>query len=226
MSLGAWMREYVFYPVMLSKGVTSLSKKFRKKYGSHVGKLVPSVIAPLVVFFLINIWHGLSWQRIINGLYNAIIISSGVALAPLYKKIPEKLHIKTDVFSFRLFQMLRTYFVLTLSRIVLKAPTLPDAWKMLKAFFTDVDLAYITGITGEIYTYGVDKKEMGLLFIALLVLLVVGILQERGMKIRETLAKQNIVFRWGLIYALILSIVIFGLYGAGYDASGFIYGGF
>ena len=35
MSLGAWMREYVFYPVMLCKPVSNLSKKMRKKHGAY-----------------------------------------------------------------------------------------------------------------------------------------------------------------------------------------------
>ena len=39
----------------------------------------------------------------------------------------------------------------------------------------------------------------------------------------EALKKQNLVFRWVLIYALLLAVVIFGMYGPGYDPSAFIY---
>ena len=35
--------------------------------------------------------------------------------------------------------------------------------------------------------------------------------------------KQNLVFRWVLIYALLLAVVIFGMCGPGYDPSAFIY---
>ena len=232
MSLGAWMRDFVFYPIMLSKPVTAVSKKFRKRFGSYAGKIVPSVAAPMVVFFLMNIWHGLGWQRIINALYNALIISSSVALAPVYKKIPEKLHINTETFSFRLFQMLRTFALLSVSRIITQAPRLKEALRMLKLlvrdriFFTAEGLDFITGISGELYTYGVNQKEMFVLFLAVLVLLVVGILQESGVKIRQTLAKQNLVFRWGIILLLLTSVFVFGIYGPDYDASAFIYGGY
>ncbi len=223
MSLGAWMREFVFYPVMLSKPVTKVSKAFRKRYGSHIGKIVPSVAAPLVVFFLIGIWHDVTPQYITNGLYNAILISSSVAFAPLFKKITEKLHINTETFSFRLFQIGRTFILLCISRIIVKAPSLTDAFKMIKALFTDIDFGFITGLDGKIFTYGVDQKDMVLLFFSIILLLVVGILQENGMKIRETLAKQNILFRWLMVLALILAILVFGIYGPGYDASSFIY---
>ncbi len=226
MSLGAWMREFVFYPVMLCKPVTALSKKFRKKFGAYAGKMVPSVAAPLVVFFLMNIWHGLSAQRIVNGLYNAILISSSVALAPVYKKITDKLRIKTESFSFHLFQILRTFGLLCISRILTKAPSLRDAFLMIKSLFTSFDLDLLFGLEGKLFEYGIGQREMFVLFLALLVLLVVGILQENGMKIRETLEKQSIIYRWLIYFALIVAILIFGVYGPGYDAAAFIYGGY
>ena len=41
--------------------------------------------------------------------------------------------------------------------------------------------------------------------------------------ILEALKKQNLVFRWVLIYALLLAVVIFGMYGPGYYHSVFLY---
>ena len=188
MSLGAWMREYVFYPVMLCRPVSNLSKKMRKKHGTYAGKLVPSVAAPMVVFFLIGIWHGITSQYIVNGLYNAILISGSVAMIPVYKKLIEKLHINTETFSYKLFQIARTTILLFISRIIVKAPSLEDALLMIKALFTTVDFDFLFGFNGEIYAYGVSQKEMSLVIFSILILLVVGVLQENGLKIRETLA--------------------------------------
>ena len=227
MSLGAWMREFVFYPIMLSKGVTSLSKKFRKRWGAYAGKMVPSVAAPMVVFTLIGIWHGLTWQYITNGLYNALLISSSVALAPVYQKMTEKLHIKTESFGFRLFQMLRTFVLLCFSRIIVKAPSLGDALKMIKSLFTGWDMNFLLGRDGKIFTdYGITERDLLVLVFSIGLLFIVGVLQERGMKIRETLSKQHLVIRWGIILTLLLLIFVFGIYGPNYDARSFIYGGF
>ncbi len=226
MSLGAWMREFVFFPIMLSKPVSNLSKKARNRFGAYAGKIVPSVIAPMVVFFLIGIWHGITWQYIVNGLYNAIIISSTVALTPAYAKLAEVLRINTETFSFRLFQMLRTFGLLCISRIIVKAPSLGDAFVMIKKMFTSWDPDFIFFRDGKIFTLGVDAPQMTLLFVAIMILLVVGILRENGMKIRESLAKQHFLFRWGMVLALLAFVLIFGVYGPGYDASAFIYGRF
>lgn len=226
MSLGAWMREYVFYPVMLCRPVSNLSKKMRKKHGSYAGKMVPSVAAPMVVFFLIGIWHGITSQYIVNGLYNATLISASVAMVPVYNKLIEKLHINTETFSYKLFQIFRTTILLFISRIIVKAPSLKDAGLMIKALFTSIDLDFLLGLDGKIYDYGVNEKEMSIVVFSVLILLVVGILQENGVKIRETLAKQNIFFRWALVLLLIAFILIFGVYGPNYNASDFIYGNF
>lgn len=226
MSLGAWMREFVFFPIMLCKPVTAVSKKFRKTFGNHAAKMVPSVAAPFVVFFLIGIWHGVTWQYIANGLYNALLISSSVALAPLYQKLTKWLRINTEAFSWRLFQMLRTFGLLCISRIIVKAPNLPEAFSMIKTMFTSVSFDFLTGVNGQIFTYGLDQKNMTVLILALAVLLVIGILQENGLKIREALARQNLIFRWGIILLLLAAILVFGIYGPEYNASDFIYGRF
>ncbi len=226
MSLGAWMREFVFYPVMLSKPVTAVSKKFRKKFGPHAGKIVPSVAAPFVVFFLIGIWHGITAQYICNGLYNATLISSTVALTPFYTKLGKALKVNTEAFSFRLFQMLRTFTLLCISRIIVKAPSLSDAFAMIKTMFTSIDLQFLLGLDGEIFTYGVDETNMLILILAIAILTVVSILQESGLKIREALDRQNLIFRWGLLLILLAIILVFGIYGPQFDVSTFIYGKF
>ena len=46
---------------------------------------------------------------------------------------------------------------------------------------------------------------------------------EKGIKIRQTIAKQGIVFRWIVYYAAIFAVIIFGIYGSVYDSASFIY---
>ena len=55
---------------------------------------------------------------------------------------------------------------------------------------------------------------------------VIGLLKEKGVKIRESLARQKLPVRWAVYACLVLSVIIFGAYGIGYDAVDFIYGQF
>ena len=74
----------------------------------------------------------------------------------------------------------------------------------------------------RIYTYGLDRQNFILVIFAILVLLVADILEEK-IPLRETLAKQNIVFRYLVILLGIFAVIIFGIYGPQYNASEFIY---
>ena len=55
---------------------------------------------------------------------------------------------------------------------------------------------------------------------------VVSLLQEKGYKLRESLDRQNIVFRWAVYLTAVYAVIIFGVYGIGFDAASFIYQGF
>ena len=146
--------------------------------------------------------------------------------APSIKKLSQTFRINTEAFSFRIFQMIRTFLLLCISRILTKAPDLSAAGRMIKAMFTKFDISFFICAEPQMYNYGVDQKGLFVVFLAILVLLVVGVLQECGMKIRETLSKQNILFRWAIIWLLLVAVIVFGQYGPGYNASSFIYGGY
>lgn len=72
---------------------------------------------------------------------------------------------------------------------------------------------------------GVAFTPYALLIIAVgcLLLFIIGILQKRGMKIRETLAKQNLVVRFCIYMGLLLAI---GFFGSTAAVRGFIYAQF
>ena len=54
-------------------------------------------------------------------------------------------------------------------------------------------------------------------------LMLLDFAQEKGVHLRETIARRNIVLRWSVYYCAIFALIIFGMYGPGYDAASFIY---
>ncbi len=58
---------------------------------------------------------------------------------------------------------------------------------------------------------------------AIVILYVVDILHEKQISIFEVVKRQEIWFRWILYLGLIWGIIMFGIYGIGYDTSQFIY---
>ena len=68
-TLGTFLRDYVFYPISLAKPTRSLSKFFTKHFGKAAGKFIGPFIALFAVWFLNGLWHGPYWSYIFYGLY-------------------------------------------------------------------------------------------------------------------------------------------------------------
>ena len=73
---------------------------------------------------------------------------------------------------------------------------------------------------------GLDVKDLWVLFLSCLVLLSVSLMQESSIRVRETLAKQKLYFRWVIYLGALFSLILFGGYGLNYKAADFIYRGF
>lgn len=78
-------------------------------------------------------------------------------------------------------------------------------------------------VDGTLLTLGLDGKDMAVLFGITVLLLLVDLAHERGIRIRESIASQGIVFRWLVYWTAFFLIVIFGVYGPIYERSSFIY---
>ena len=155
------------------------------------------------------------------GLYNAVIVAGSVALEPVFKKMAEKLHINTESKGWKVFKIVRTFLILGISKILVKAASLKMAVKTIVKIFTSFNLAF----GSEMVKYGFDLgyKNNIVLGLAVLLLFIISLLQENGVKIRESVGKKFIVIRWLLYFLLLIIILVFGIYGPEYDAASFIY---
>ena len=94
----------------------------------------------------------------------------------------------------------------------------------LKTVFTDFSAASLN--IESIYGLGVDIQDLIIILVSVLAVFAVSLIQEKGIEIRPCLARQNIALRWAVYIVLIMSVVIFGAYGVGYETVDFIYGQF
>lgn len=220
-SLNNWLRDYVFYPVSLSKSFVKLGKKCRKLFGARFGKNLAVYIATFIVRLIMAIWHGASWKYVFQGFFHGFLIIAGIQFKPELERLTKLLKIDTSRFSWRLFQIIRTFSLVALARIIVRTSSLSAACRMIKSILTvhNPEIWF----DGSLYQLGVSRAEINLLVIALMVLFFVSLLREKGISVRNAILSQNLIFRWILYYVLIFSILIFGIYGPGYDAAAFIY---
>lgn len=221
-TLGQWMRDYVFYPLNLSKAFARIGKKTRAVFGTSAGKKIPPFMAMFIVYLLVGFWHGSSWKYVAYGLWNSIFISMGILLVDQYAAMRKLFRISEDSKAWLGFQIFRTFIVCSIGRYFSRAASLSVALNMMKNTFVGwYDFSFITD--GSLINLGLSNASWFVLVIALIVLFAVDYGHERGVSFRDTIARQGIVLRWA-IYLLAIAIpVVFGVYGSGYNASAFIY---
>lgn len=219
-TLGAWMRNYLFYPLSLSPAFNRLGKKCKKLFGDRWGRVIPTSLASFIVFVIVGVWHGAHWKFVVYGIYQAVFVSTGTLFEPLYEKMRAVFRMRADGL-WRIFRILRTFFILTIGRYFSIAASTRDALRLLRATFRTFNPWVL--LDGSLYTMGLNRKNFWLLLYAIVGLMIIDVMQERGIRIRSWIAERNLIFRWTIYYIALFSLIIFGMYGPGYDAASFIY---
>ena len=214
-TLGEWMKEYVFYPVSVSTPMRKLSKSARKRWPKF-GKRLPVYAASFATWFCTGIWHGITPNFLLWGMMNCTVIVLSEELTPLYEKFHNRFHWKQKSW-YGAFEMLRTFLLMNLIRIVDLFPNVGEYFRRLSSLFSSFRVPFLDlGLTGLDY---------GILICGVMLMLTVSLVQERLGSVRELLW-ERIGLRYALTIGLFLVVLLMGSYGIGYDAGSFIYNQF
>ncbi|MEE3352025.1 MAG: MBOAT family O-acyltransferase [Saccharofermentanaceae bacterium] len=213
-TLGTWFKDYVFFPMSMSKPLKKLTTKARKKLGNHFGPLLAGAIALFTVWLFNGLWHGAGWNFIFFGMFHFILILMGSVVEPLVIKVTQKLHIKRSSKPYKCFQIIRTSILVCIGEMFFRAESVGQGFSMLSRMFTKFSLS--TAKDGSLFKLGMDRADFVIIGVSVIVIFVISVLQEKGIRIRESISRRNIAIQFAVFYALILFIVIFGAYGRGY----------
>jgi D-alanyl-lipoteichoic acid acyltransferase DltB (MBOAT superfamily) len=180
-SLSTWFRDYVYIPLGGSKGGTSMK-----------------VRNTLIIFLVSGFWHGANWTFIVWGLLNAIYF------LPLLLSKQNRIHTDTVAegnffLSIKEFiQISITFFLTLIAWIFFRAESVPHAFRYLKGIFNK-----------SILTIPQIHPVPILILLAVLVL-VEWVQREKKHGLQLDGIKMHRVMRWGIYYATIIIIAVFG----------------
>lgn len=203
-SLSSWFRDYLYIPLG----------------GNRKGR-VRKWMNQMIVFLASGLWHGASWHFVIWGGMNGVYQILGEWLKPVREKCMKLLKVDKSAPSHKLLQMMTTFLLVDISWVFFRAP-FRQALSILKTMAGWGE--------GYWFTWGGNLKAMGLtldtrnlLVISLFILFAVDISKYKGIDFIDWICRQGVWLRWLIYYAGIFGILIFGVYGPGFDASQFIY---
>lgn len=205
-TLGAWMREYLFFPLLISVPIQKLTKKIRNRYGVMWARIIPNAIVSFIVFIVVGIWHGPYWKRVAYGIWNGTIITTSIMLEPTYAKVHKLFGTRTDAFSYKLFCCIRTFVLVTFARYFARSANLTTALGNLKLTFLAFNPERF--LDGTLLKLGITSYDFSILLAGVVVLLIIGSIQERGHSVRYLLSQQNVWFRW-IVYAAMIIVFMF-----------------
>ncbi len=219
-TLGTWFKDYVYIPITTSSFMRRLRKLSSKKFGDKGSKYMLTTVPTMTVWLLTGIWHGTGKNYIVWGLYWGILIVSGELLSDKLNILSERLHINTNRMEWRVFRTLRTFTLYAIGGLALFPKNLEASLLVAKRIFSTFNIWIFWD--QSLYSHGLDRRNFILAVLSILFLLLADAAAER-VNVREKIAKRNIVIRWCIYYIGILAVLIFGIYGPGYDPQAFVY---
>lgn len=219
-TLGAWMKDYLFYPITLSKPFGALGRFTRKHFKGRAGKILPTSAATFLIYFVIGIWHGANAKYIVFGLWNGVLITAALLSEPLFVKIKGALHIK-DGKAYRLFCVARTAVLVFLGRYITRAATAHDAFSMMARTFSDFDLGRLAASFPG--SFGLKAFDIGVVAAMTAVLIILELFEENGSPLSERIEKKGAFLTFVFMAVSVAVVVFLGIYRSGYISPEFIY---
>lgn len=203
-SLTSWFRDYMYIPLG----------------GNRKGK-IRKYFNKILVFLVSGFWHGAQWSYVVWGGLNGVFIVLSEIFMPVKKWCKDKIGWKEDAASNKVLQAIGTFILVDFTWIFFRAPGTKDAIQIIQSMLKVKNFQIF--FDESLYNLGLDRSNFVVLIIAIILLFIVDICHDKNIWIWDWLQSQNLWFRW-LVYILLFeSILLFGIWGVGYDKVAFLY---
>lgn len=202
MSLGAWFRDYVYYPILRSERLAKIRKYLKNKNRKFLANNVPTVLALFILWTLIGFWHGSTWGFVIYGIYHGSIIIISTLLSSIYDKFYKAFprFVKTKVYG--AFQILRTFCLVLIGYFLFCLGEISPAVHMfMNSFKQNLDGLKI------INDMSLDSKIS--ILVGTIIILILDILTIKKINIYEKFRKIPMLLRWPIYCVGIFFIAMF-----------------
>lgn len=213
-SLGAWMKDYVFFPFSLSRTAGSMQKALKAKVSRKTASRLVIGAGNLLVFALVGIWHGTGSKYLGWGLYNGVILVSSSLLVDVYARMIKHLKINRKAVWWKAFTILRTFLIVTIGWVFDCADT---AWEAILMF-----LHLFMPYTGDMGAFIPPVRTLAS-FAFCAILIAVGVLRERKISVRQALDRQPFAVQV-IVFTLLIQLT--ACFGRFVSSGGFMYANF
>ncbi len=214
-SLGAWFRDYLYYPLLRSPLLSRLGKTLRKRGKKKLAQKLPVSFALFVTWFLIGLWHGADYTFICYGLYHGMFVILDTLLSDLYEKMRQRLSVNTTSCFWTSFRIVRTFCITCFGYILFRADGMQSVRRVIDRIFR---FFYYEGWSKGFYSEQFDMFYWCSMAILLLVFFGLEFIGRKE-NVLSWLDRQTIPVRWSVLYFLIGSVLCVVLFSDVHEAS-------
>ncbi len=216
-TMAAWFRTYLFYPLSVCPPMKKLLKFTRKHFGEKAGKRIPVYIASAVVWFATGLWHGFAANYVTWAMIHFAILMISEELEPLYEAFRKRCKWASSK-GYRVFMSVRTVFIVSLLMQFDIFTSVPLFFARFLSLFT----GNTAGATPSVAGLGLQLYDLAILAAGAVIMFLVSLIKGEG-TFRDMLQKKPAILRYAVEMALFVAVILLGMYGPGYDAGQFIY---
>jgi len=224
MSLGAWTRDYVFYPLLLSRPMQKFCLRLQNRNWAGLARIAPLITALFAAWMVTGLWHGIGFKYFVYGMYYFLLSAAGILLETPAARFCAAVKLNRDTPFWYGIQRIRTFGFVLIGMILFRVNRLSDYPVILVRICTDLHIKDLFR-AGTLLNAGLDRGDWLVLAAGFAVLAAAGHLQMRT-AVRSALARRPAAVQWGVELLLLLAVVVFGAYGHGYLPVSPIYGQF
>ena len=203
-SLSKWFEDYIYQPF-----VWGAKNKQKATYWGFV-----------VVFLVSGFWHGARWTYVLWGVIHAVYRVVGALTRKKRRKFYKRIGITKYDKMYNFGRMLTTFVLVDFTYIFFRSDTISQAFQIVNKMCFGTNLSVL--FTDTLFKYGLDWQDMLIAVVSIVILWAVDMLQSK-FDLADKVLNMNIFAKWTICLALVMSILIFGVYGPQYDATPFIY---
>ena len=203
-SLSSWFKDYLYIPLGGNR-----KGKFRKYFNL------------MVVFLVSGLWHGASWNFVVWGLIHGIYQVVGDITDNFRRLLCELLGVDRTTTQYKWFRRFITFVLVCFAWIFFRSDSLTQAVEIIKKIFTCFEPWSLYG--GGLRSMGLDMANIWVLVVAVIMQVAVSRNEYKGVSVFDKVERMHLFARWPAYLALIFAVLIFGIYGPGFEQSQFIY---
>ncbi len=196
-SLSSWFRDYLYIPL-----------------GGNRKGFIRKLLNNLITFTVSGLWHGANLTFVFWGFLHGIYLIIENCITKMRKSN------KKEQMVIKVFNLILTFILVDFAWIFFRADTMNDAIGYIRCMFSNS--LFLAG--EDIYSFGLSAFEFNILLIALVILFLVDFIRySKQLTIDKWLSAQNVIARIIIVTTMIVFVVVYGIYGPGFESKQFIY---